>query len=150
MPAACPQHRPRCGRQDRSATLERGESPAAPNRCAVGGPIPPVRDVGETSTSGRCYQGIPLRSGMFAVDCSGKPPDMRIRAIISTPVHPPPTNATINHQAETIPAPISHGLANARPSCRALATRTFAGCSPTQWPRVYFFAARGRRNIPVF
>jgi len=49
---------------------------------------------------------------MFAVDCSGRPPDMRIRAIMSTPVHPPPTNATINHQAETILAPVSHGLAN--------------------------------------
>src|SRR6266481_3204026 len=49
-----------------------------------------------------CYQGIPLRSGTFAVDCSGRPPDMRIKAIIRTPVHPPPTNATISHQTETI------------------------------------------------
>lgn len=49
---------------------------------------------------------------MFAVDGSGRPPDMRIKAIIRTPVHPPPTNATINHQAETILAPVSHGLAN--------------------------------------
>jgi hypothetical protein len=47
---------------------------------------------------------------------------MRIKAIIRTPVHPPPTNATINHQAETILAPVSHGLANCqvllpRPGC---------------------------------
>jgi hypothetical protein len=72
-----------------------------------------------------CYQGIPLRSGMFAVDCSGRPPDMRIKAIIRTPVHPPPTNATTSHQTETILAPVSHGLANCqvflpRPGCADL------------------------------
>jgi len=51
---------------------------------------------------------------------------MRISAISRTPAHPPPTNATINHQAETILAPVSHGLATAHVFFRALArSRTF-------------------------
>jgi hypothetical protein len=82
-----------------------------------------------------CYQGIPLRSGTFAVDCSGRPPDMRMSAIIRTPVHPPPTNATINHQAETIPAPVSHGLAN----CQVFLPRP--GCADFRWMPINLTAA---------
>ena len=52
-----------------------------------------------------CYQGIPLRSGRLAVDCSGSPPAMRSSAMSKMPATPPPTNATINHQAETIARP---------------------------------------------
>jgi hypothetical protein len=57
------------------------------------------------ATSVGSYQGIPLRSGTLAVDCSGSPPAMRISAMSRMPVNPPPTNATINHQAETICRP---------------------------------------------
>jgi len=75
-------------------------SQGAPMRSADAGPKAPA-----ALSAGFRYQGMPLRSGTLAVDGSGNPPAMRIIAISRMPAHPPTTNATINHQAETIVSP---------------------------------------------
>jgi len=151
MPAACPQHSPRCGRQDRSATLERGESPAAPNRCAVGGPIPPVRDVGETSTyqvvlprhsvevrdvcrrllwqtSGHAHQGDHQHPSAPASNkCHDQPPSRN---------HSCPHFPWSRKRQALLPRP---GYADFR---RLLTDPMAAG--------LFFSRSVGRRNIPIF
>jgi hypothetical protein len=51
-------------------------------------------------------QGIPFKSGARS-DCLGNPPAICINAITSTPANPPPMNAAITHQNETIKPPLS-------------------------------------------
>jgi hypothetical protein len=91
--------------RDRVTIARVSDLPRERLRRSIDGPTRSLSPTGGLRLSGPAYQGIPLRSGTLAADGSGSPPAMRISAISRMPANPPPTNATINHQAETIYRP---------------------------------------------